>query len=291
MSLFFMNQFSPIPLAEGDQDQSHLTPFTLASAPSSCSCPILLNTSQERGGNNGDHHLLQQEPKEHLFISKSSDRQVTFPTDCNNNNNTNEEFSHDRCVSQEDLHGPSNWMSSKMRFMRKMMNSDHVSKPRRNMQALQDQVRANQDRSTSSSSSSSSYSPSGIIRVCSDCNTTKTPLWRSGPRGPKSLCNACGIRQRKARRAMDTAAASGGIIPREAPSKMRKEKNSDVDRTLPFKKRCKIATTATATQKNLCFDDVLISLGNSSAVHRVFPQDERDAALLLMALSWGIICS
>ncbi|KAJ0246093.1 GATA transcription factor 21 [Hirschfeldia incana] len=26
----------------------------------------------------------------------------------------------------------------------------------------------------------------GVIRVCSDCNTTKTPLWRSGPRGPKT---------------------------------------------------------------------------------------------------------
>lgn len=25
----------------------------------------------------------------------------------------------------------------------------------------------------------------GVIRVCSDCNTTKTPLWRSGPQGPK----------------------------------------------------------------------------------------------------------
>lgn len=24
-----------------------------------------------------------------------------------------------------------------------------------------------------------------VIRICSDCNTTKTPLWRSGPRGPK----------------------------------------------------------------------------------------------------------
>lgn len=23
------------------------------------------------------------------------------------------------------------------------------------------------------------------IRVCSDCNATKTPLWRSGPQGPK----------------------------------------------------------------------------------------------------------
>lgn len=33
--------------------------------------------------------------------------------------------------------------------------------------------------------SSSSSSPGGVIRFCSDCSTTKTPLWRSGPQGPK----------------------------------------------------------------------------------------------------------
>ncbi|CAH8360255.1 unnamed protein product [Eruca vesicaria subsp. sativa] len=32
------------------------------------------------------------------------------------------------------------------------------------------------------------------IRCCSDCKTIKTPMWRGGPSGPKSLCNACGIR-------------------------------------------------------------------------------------------------
>ncbi|KAL8061576.1 hypothetical protein ABFX02_02G094600 [Erythranthe guttata] len=36
-------------------------------------------------------------------------------------------------------------------------------------------------------------------KSCSDCKTTKTPLWRSGPSGPKSLCNACGIKHRKRR--------------------------------------------------------------------------------------------
>ncbi|RWR85623.1 GATA transcription factor 20-like protein [Cinnamomum micranthum f. kanehirae] len=39
-----------------------------------------------------------------------------------------------------------------------------------------------------------------VLRVCTDCNTSETPLWRSGPAGPKSLCNACGIRYRKRRR-------------------------------------------------------------------------------------------
>ncbi|KAL4556226.1 hypothetical protein LXL04_038870 [Taraxacum kok-saghyz] len=34
-------------------------------------------------------------------------------------------------------------------------------------------------------------------KLCVDCKTSKTPLWRSGPAGPKTLCNACGIRYRK----------------------------------------------------------------------------------------------
>ncbi|XP_021889186.1 GATA transcription factor 15-like [Carica papaya] len=37
-------------------------------------------------------------------------------------------------------------------------------------------------------------------KSCADCHTTRTPLWRGGPAGPRSLCNACGIRYRKKRR-------------------------------------------------------------------------------------------
>ncbi|CAH8351643.1 unnamed protein product [Eruca vesicaria subsp. sativa] len=36
-----------------------------------------------------------------------------------------------------------------------------------------------------------------LDRRCTNCDTTSTPLWRNGPRGPKSLCNACGIRFKK----------------------------------------------------------------------------------------------
>ncbi|XP_047308774.1 GATA transcription factor 6-like [Impatiens glandulifera] len=32
------------------------------------------------------------------------------------------------------------------------------------------------------------------IRRCSHCHVQKTPQWRSGPLGPKTLCNACGVR-------------------------------------------------------------------------------------------------
>ncbi|GLJ18652.1 hypothetical protein SUGI_0332660 [Cryptomeria japonica] len=44
-------------------------------------------------------------------------------------------------------------------------------------------------------------------RCCSACHTTATPLWRSGPKGAKSLCNACGIRYKKEDRRSASAMA------------------------------------------------------------------------------------
>ncbi|GBF93650.1 hypothetical protein Rsub_06753 [Raphidocelis subcapitata] len=32
---------------------------------------------------------------------------------------------------------------------------------------------------------------------CVECGATSTPVWRSGPKGPKSLCNRCGVRLSK----------------------------------------------------------------------------------------------
>ncbi|KAL6618712.1 hypothetical protein ACP70R_033851 [Stipagrostis hirtigluma subsp. patula] len=50
-----------------------------------------------------------------------------------------------------------------------------------------------------------------LDRRCANCGTTSTPLWRNGPCGPKSLCNACGIRFKKEeRRAALTAAMETG---------------------------------------------------------------------------------
>eukprot|EP00188_Purpureofilum_apyrenoidigerum_P002316 Plantae.Rhodophyta-Purpureofilum_apyrenoidigerum.ctg24288.p1 GENE.Plantae.Rhodophyta-Purpureofilum_apyrenoidigerum.ctg24288~~Plantae.Rhodophyta-Purpureofilum_apyrenoidigerum.ctg24288.p1 ORF type:complete len:371 (+),score=47.78 Plantae.Rhodophyta-Purpureofilum_apyrenoidigerum.ctg24288:178-1290(+) len=33
--------------------------------------------------------------------------------------------------------------------------------------------------------------------ICWQCKRTETPLWRTGPAGPKTLCNACGVRWKK----------------------------------------------------------------------------------------------
>nr|GMC76215.1 GATA transcription factor 8-like [Ipomoea batatas] len=41
--------------------------------------------------------------------------------------------------------------------------------------------------------------PPQAIRKCMHCEITKTPQWRAGPMGPKTLCNACGVRYKSGR--------------------------------------------------------------------------------------------
>ncbi|XP_010458021.1 PREDICTED: GATA transcription factor 11 [Camelina sativa] len=63
---------------------------------------------------------------------------------------------------------------------------------------------------TTTHSVSSSFEASnsdGIVRKCTHCETTKTPQWREGPNGPKTLCNACGVRFR-----------SGRLVPEYRPA-------------------------------------------------------------------------
>ncbi|KAG6533431.1 GATA transcription factor 4-like [Zingiber officinale] len=39
----------------------------------------------------------------------------------------------------------------------------------------------------------------GPARRCTHCASEKTPQWRTGPLGPKTLCNACGVRYKSGR--------------------------------------------------------------------------------------------
>ncbi|XP_073032020.1 putative GATA transcription factor 22 isoform X1 [Primulina eburnea] len=270
-------------------------------------------------------------------------------------------------------YNPVQWVPSKISTMQKKMknsNPNHVTLKINSsvVNMIEDQkIQASHSWETDSSSSISYSNP---IRVCSDCNTTKTPLWRSGPKGPKvniffmqspclcsstlkrlfflfppiylntlrrgtrnfigprvkyivflarkhdhpltlpflqSLCNACGIRQRKARRAAMAAASAAAngmavVLTDEPPSLKtiklkKKEKISKKRNPSSFKKHCKMAATAAAgsssngdMRKKLDLEDFLINLSKNLAFRfRVFPQDEKDAAILLMALSSGLI--
>ncbi|PON61178.1 GATA transcription factor [Parasponia andersonii] len=48
---------------------------------------------------------------------------------------------------------------------------------------------------------------SGGTRRCTHCASEKTPQWRTGPMGPKTLCNACGVRYK-----------SGRLVPEYRPA-------------------------------------------------------------------------
>lgn len=52
--------------------------------------------------------------------------------------------------------------------------------------------------------------------VCTDCGTLDSPEWRKGPQGPKTLCNACGLRwAKKEKKKSGSSLTDGGGI--EAP--------------------------------------------------------------------------
>lgn len=151
-----------------------------------------------------------------------------------------------------------------------------------------------EDQKTKPSLDQSSGNNSSPTRVCVDCNTSKTPLWRSGPKGPKSLCNACGIRQRKSLRA---AAATSNVMaasadqPKAIKIKVQHKEGSAKNQLVIKRRRRNTATDLQIGigQKKLCFEDFLVTLSKSLSLKRVFPDDEKDAAILLMALSSGLV--
>lgn len=49
--------------------------------------------------------------------------------------------------------------------------------------------------------------PGSLGRRCQHCLAEKTPQWRAGPMGPKTLCNACGVRYK-----------SGRLVPEYRPA-------------------------------------------------------------------------
>nr|XP_034593121.1 GATA transcription factor 12-like [Setaria viridis] len=61
--------------------------------------------------------------------------------------------------------------------------------------------------SSASAVQSAGSAASAEGRRCLHCETDKTPQWRTGPMGPKTLCNACGVRYK-----------SGRLVPEYRPA-------------------------------------------------------------------------
>lgn len=68
--------------------------------------------------------------------------------------------------------------------------------------------------------------------TCACCRTQKTPLWRNGPTGAKTLCNACGVRFKAGRVVCDE---NGNVVTVAPKSRKRESLGSfdGVDYTAP----------------------------------------------------------
>ncbi|KAJ4832860.1 hypothetical protein Tsubulata_028620 [Turnera subulata] len=315
-STYHSSSFSRF-LIDLNQDHDHQqlllspSPDQTASVPS-LAYPIFINPTtplqEERGYYQGELQPILNQHKDTVCASHGGSSSFDHHPRANENDVSGVKLSvskkEDRNLeSHSSEKGSDKWISSKIRLMKKMMISDQTvaDAPVITSSKLEDHKDLASPSSQTDNSISSNISPANstcTIRVCADCNTTKTPLWRSGPKGPKSLCNACGIRQRKARRAMAAAAAAANgtiFAPDTTPKVMKakvqhKEKKTGNNSHLPFKKRCKFTSQARGRKEKLCFEDLRIILNKNSALHqRVFPQDEKEAAILLMALSYGLV--
>ena len=48
-------------------------------------------------------------------------------------------------------------------------------------------------------------------KACMQCGTTHTPQWRTGPCGPSTLCNACGVKRLRAIKAQQQGKNPGQV--------------------------------------------------------------------------------
>ncbi|KAG2306034.1 hypothetical protein Bca52824_025782 [Brassica carinata] len=144
-----------------------------------------------------------------------------------------------------------------------------------------------------SSSGSGSSSGGETKRTCVDCGTFRTPLWRGGPAGPKSLCNACGIKSRKKRQ------AALGIKPEKKTRKIIISSSDTSDLTLDDRnvenkdddhKSCSSSSKGMSRFLDLGFK-VPVMKRSPVEKKRLWSKlgEEERAAVLLMALSCGSV--
>ncbi|KAK9068386.1 hypothetical protein SSX86_012499 [Deinandra increscens subsp. villosa] len=111
-------------------------------------------------------------------------------------------------------------------------------------------------------------SHNGEGRKCLHCATDKTPQWRTGPLGPKTLCNACGVRYK-----------SGRLVPEYRPAAsptfvLAKHSNSH-RKVLELRRQKEMQTTHQQPfyhHQNMMFD---VSKGDEYLIHQHIGPDYR----------------
>ncbi|KAJ0091564.1 hypothetical protein Patl1_13465 [Pistacia atlantica] len=238
---------------------------------STAPCPNFFEPAQEQAGGyyQKEMYQLQHQQEAKIFVSQegSWDHQTTVTNESDSGLKFSIWKKEERNENQSENSTSVKWMSSKMRLMKKMMHSDGVpttTTPQLGFVLIVTQLRP--------------LFGEVDLEVPSHC---ATPVeFGKGKRD--------GLWRRPA-----AAAANGTALAADTKSKKSKVHHKDKtsssnNSSLPFKKRCQFGSPSRG-KKKLCFEDLTIILSKNSAFQRVFPQDEKEAAILLMALSYGLV--
>ncbi|KAL9265956.1 GATA transcription factor 15-like protein [Drosera capensis] len=140
-------------------------------------------------------------------------------------------------------------------------------------------------------------------KSCTICKTTKTPMWRVGPLGPKSLCNACGIKYTKMTKTTTKKGENFSSSPTrsKSPKKLSRSKSPIIKTVQQRKnKRDKPGSSSgspddsgsgngdTSKNSDPKKRHSMQLLMKKQRSRRKFGEVER-AAVLLLSLSWGSV--
>ncbi|CAL1378245.1 unnamed protein product [Linum trigynum] len=99
----------------------------------------------------------------------------------------------------------------------------HLASPSGKGASKKQQQPQQQQEGPAQNPSSSGSGSDAIVRRCLHCGSEKTPQWRTGPMGPKTLCNACGVRYKSGRLVPEyRPAASPTFVPAKHSNSHRK---------------------------------------------------------------------
>ncbi|XP_052188502.1 GATA transcription factor 16-like [Diospyros lotus] len=132
--------------------------------------------------------------------------------------------------------------------------------------------------------SKTSESEGSHVKTCADCGTTKTPLWRGGPAGPKSLCNACGIRSRKKRRALLGLSKGSSTVEKKSKRTGHQSSSSSSNSRSSGGDNSSFGESV----KRKLMGEEALQRSNIEKMRRKLGEEEQ-AAMLLMALSCGSV--
>lgn len=209
---------------------------------------------------------------------------------------------------------------------RKLQENGKKSSAKESLQSLRRFLHIGENRMAKTGAMNAEFPDGAVARTCAECKTNRTPLWRNGPDGPKSLCNACGIRFKKIGKREQQKA--GSRLPpvssvRQMTAKRKQQDNDEYDplprdaaitaASHPVRKKSTATATAASTggrhrdrrrsvEESSSNERRLLNNGSvaeeergetSTAsvtmMRRSFAKDEEEGAVLLMALSCGLV--